>query len=435
MSKVALNAAAKPEWTSATCKFVVDLTNTHMTKIVQAGLHITPQPSITCAECHEFNQAQAFDITALVASISDKRDVLQARKVRDIYLIDGSVLKTSGVSSPAAGDSGVLSPAAGDTDLSTPASAEAIIQLKVSVFYTAKDNGEDPDVIKMLIDSNGSAKPFHFYGLTAQYQNQGYNIRTMKSGYLIKPATGTKATELVRDYASIMLTKETSSIRTLETKWESSAETYVGQPAQETFCAHLADMAKPTGISALDAQPTLWQTNWVFPTLHAGTMVNEKGKLWLNVILEDLTGQVTVTMDEKTALSLSERVDKDTFLKAVSDGDPVFPTLLSVKMVRKLRTVSLEDTQQETIFVNNHIIEVSRQNPELVRTDTCLNLIGILRTSAAMSSAILPASLRMVISSKLYPLLVQYTALPLAAQPCKKVWVLIKATKKSICTD
>ena len=80
------------------------------------------------------------------------------------------------------------------------------------------------------------------------------------------------------------------TVRLLEEKWEASNETFVGQPGQETFCAHLADMAKPTGISALDDKPTLWQANWIFPTIEPGTMTNDKGKLWLTVILQDLTG-------------------------------------------------------------------------------------------------------------------------------------------------
>ena len=260
----------------------------------------------------------------------------------------------------------------------------------------------------------------------------------MSNGYFITPATGTRAEALVRDQEAILATKETTTVRTLERKWEPSNETFVGEPGKETFCAHLADMAKPTGISALDDKPTLWQTNWVFPTLEPGTIINERGSLWLTVALEDLTGQTAVTMDEKTARSLSGHEDRCAFLQAVSDGDPVFPTVLSAKNVRKLKTVTQEDStsvRQETTFVNNHIIEVSRQDTDVSRTDSCLFLIDILRTSAAMSSAILPVSLRMVVPSKLYPLVVQYPLPDVPAQPCKQIWALIKATKKSTCTD
>jgi len=67
------------------------------------------------------------------------------------------------------------------------------------------------------------------------------------------------------------------SVQTLEKQWDHSEEHLIGEPGQETFCAHLADMSKPTGIPTLDAQPTLWQANWMFPTLEPGRMTNEKG--------------------------------------------------------------------------------------------------------------------------------------------------------------
>ena len=437
MSKVALNGKAKPEYNNAACKIVVDLTNTTMTKLLYTGTTITPQPSITCAECLDFNKVQAFDITALVDSASEKRNVKDNRRVRDVYLIDGTTTaakQASGVSPP-------TEPKQAD-GVSLPTEPKQLIRLKVQVFYEAKSNGDDPDFVKALLEAKGHPKPFHFYGLTAQFKDKGYKIETMRGGYLITPATGSRAEALVRDQQSILAAKENTTVRTLENSWEGLDEELIGEPGQETFCAHLADMSKPTGISALDDKPTVWQTNWVFPTLEPGTMLNDKGRLWLTVTLEDLTGQTTVTMDEKTALSLSGREDTDGFLKAVSDGDPVFPSMLSAKIVRRLKTVPQEDesahdtdVKQGVTFVNNQIVEVSRQDTSVSRTDTCLTLIGMLRTSATMSSAILPASLGMVVPSKLYPLLVQYPVPDVPPQSCKKIWALIKATKKSTCTD
>jgi hypothetical protein len=143
-------------------------------------------------------------------------------------------------------------------------------------------------------------------------------------------------------------------------------------------------------------------------------------------------------MNEKTAPSLSGLDDRDDFLQAVKDCDPVSPTMLSANIFRRPKKVAQEDaadSQQETTFVNNHIVEVSRQDTGLERTNTCVSLIGMLRASATLSSAILPASLSMLMQSKLYPLVVQYPVLNLEAQPCKKIWVIIKAAKKSKCTE
>ena len=57
-------------------------------------------------ECHDFNKVQDFGITALVDSVSERRDVKDERKVRDVYLLGGAMStrpvsnKASGVSSP-----------------------------------------------------------------------------------------------------------------------------------------------------------------------------------------------------------------------------------------------------------------------------------------------------------------------------------------------
>ena len=64
-----------------------------------------------------------------------------------------------------------------------------------------------------------------------------------------------------------------------------------------------------------------------------------------------------------------------------------------------------------------------------------MSLIGMLRASVTLSSAILPASLALAMPSKLYPLLVQYPVPDLPPQLCAKSWVLMKATKKSKCTE
>ena len=195
-------------------------------------------------------------------------------------------------------------------------------------------------------------------------------------------------------------------------------------------------MSKRTGIAALDNKPTVWQINWVFPVIELGNMLTDKGdRLWLTVALEDLTGRTTATMNGNIALSLSGRTDKEEFLRAVRDGDPVFPTVLSANIVRRLKTLAQDESNEINTFVNNNIVAASAQDTNVSRTSTCLSLIGMLRASATLSSAILPASLSMLMPSKLYPLLVQYQIANITAQSCKNVWVLIKATKKSTCTD
>ena len=211
-------------------------------------------------------------------------------------------------------------------------------------------------------------------------------------------------------------------------------------PAQETLCAHLADMAKKTGLTPLDAGTTVWQTNWTFPTIMPGSHLTDCGKrLWMQVLLEDVSGQVPVRMNERVALKLTNRDNKEELLQAIADGDSVFPTLLSVKTARKIKSGTHRNDGDEeplvTSFVNLHVVNASAQDWTFPRTQPTRQLIPIMRSFSTMSSAILPISLSMLVQSNLYPLLVQYPVENLKANPCNKVWVLIKANKKSRCTD
>ena len=431
ITKVALNNRAKSEYIHTPCKVIIDLTFTTTTKLL-VGIPATAQPSITCAECLLFKQLQAFDICAFVVSVSDKRDVKNDRKVRDLWIIDGTSIKTP------------LTPAVIEemkknetSSVSPPTETEELVKPKIQVYYSTI-KGDDPPFIKTLLDNQDCKVPFNFFGLIAQFKNQGYSLETLSNGYLIKPATGARAEALMRERDSILTKNSNMSVRILENKWEPSQESFVGKPAAETFCAHLADMAKPTGIQALDDKPTLWQTNWSFGTIQQGSMLNEKGQIWLNLILQDLTGQTKVTLDEKAALSLSGGLTKESFLQSVNDGDPVFPTILSAKIVRKLKTLTQEseprEEQQGITYVNNHVIEISRQDETNNRSSTSQELLNIIRTSATMSTSILPVSLSMLTPSVIYPLLVQYPAEGMHPQPCRKIWILLKVTKKSVAT-
>lgn len=105
--------------------------------------------------------------------------------------------------------------------------------------------------------------------------------------------------------------------------------------------------------------------------------------------------------------------------------------MVSAKIVRRLKTMTQDESTEAQIFVNNNIVEAAQQDMNVSSTETCLAPIVMLRASATLSEPILPASLSMLMQSKLYPLLVQYPDEGLPPQSCKKIWVLITATKKS----
>ena len=149
-------------------------------------------------------------------------------------------------------------------------------------------------------------------------------------------------------------------------------------------------------------------------------------------MLQDTSGSATVRIGEKTVLSLSNMPDKETFIKAVTDGDPVSPTIIAAKIARKVTTQSADDSSPS---VNLRIVDAAAQTLNQSRTQTSIGLIPLLRTFSGLTSAILPATIDMIVPSKIYPLVVQYPGTDVDAQPCSKIWLLIKATQKSACSD
>ncbi len=208
MSDVELNMKAKPEYNNTPCKITIDLTKTKMTKLLQSGVSVSPEPTITCSECVQFNTVQACDIPALVDETSAPREVGGQRRVRDVYLIDGSLSDDS---------SGEKPPTAKQTSGEKhPTEPKNLIRLRVQVFYELKQNGQSPEFIDQIMNAAKKPQPFHFYGMTAQLNTKGYQIETMRSWYYITAAKGNRADELRTVHPSLLEAVQNTPVRTLQ---------------------------------------------------------------------------------------------------------------------------------------------------------------------------------------------------------------------------
>ena len=84
-----------------------------------------------------------------------------------------------------------------NSGVTPPTDKPQLFRLKVQAFYETMPNGGDPEVVTTLLDAIETSKPFHFYGLTAQSKDKGYQIETMRFWNLITPATGARAQKLI----------------------------------------------------------------------------------------------------------------------------------------------------------------------------------------------------------------------------------------------
>ena len=123
-----------------------------------------------------------------------------------------------------------------------------------------------------------------------------------------------------------------------------------------------------TGLDGIDGQATGWQCNWAFTSVvgkNQDLLKNDGSKLWSSVLAEDVSGAVTFRMGEKVALQLSGLAKKEDFLRAVKDGDPVFPTVISFKASRKVKRLDSGDASSLT--VNMQIVDACPQDFGLTR--------------------------------------------------------------------
>ena len=180
-------------------------------------------------------------------------------------------------------------------------------------------------------------------------------------------------------------------------------------------------MTKCTGIAALDDKASLWQANWVFHSIMPGSHLTTAGdKPWLNIMCQDVSGRVEARMNQKTALEVSGRSNKEEFLQALADGDAVFPTILSLKLSRTIKAQPETDTGEKQTSVNTAVLAACAQEMTMSRTTSVMQLVPIMRSLTTMSTAILPAALNMLRPTDLQ------------AQPCHKVWVPISHKKVKV---
>ena len=105
------------------------------------------------------------------------------------------------------------------------------------------------------------------------------------------------------------------------------------------------------------------------------------------VDLSDVTGTVQARLPEAVALPLSGQAGISEFLAAVTAGDPVLPTMLSVKIARRQRTDDSSQAQGDgadtPIYMNYRITQATAQPKENRRSQSALTHVPFLRTQLA----------------------------------------------------
>ena len=92
ISKVGFDSSAKQEFLHTPLKHKIDLARTKTDPLMQAkqGETVQPSPAMSTQDCKMLQQAQRFDVTALMDAMSEVRSVNVTRQVVSVTIIDDS---------------------------------------------------------------------------------------------------------------------------------------------------------------------------------------------------------------------------------------------------------------------------------------------------------------------------------------------------------
>ena len=137
MTHVQFQENTPQEYLHTPLKFVVQIQGSKFDSLLNTSPDqlVQPEPSTTLSEIKELTNHQRFDVTALVKSVSQPRNVTDNRCVVDIIIMDES------------------------------ASEYAVQELKWSYWMNIPPNTEQSATITILRESEGNPKPLSFFAL------------------------------------------------------------------------------------------------------------------------------------------------------------------------------------------------------------------------------------------------------------------------------
>ena len=398
MSKTRIKGGTKQEYMHTPLKIVVDIEGTKFDPLLQTGdvTQLAPQPPMSVADCVGYKETQRFDVTALVARLSESRQVALGRLVRDVFLVDGSKLKNGKTA-----------------------------ELKLSFYY---DSGSSDEA--MLKDAEGHAKPLSFFAVYGKSVEKGFKFETSADFFLAAACIANGKGKRLAETAEAVHATPQPDRETLETTFTPDKD-YTAELGTETFCSLLRGLESRANVKAIDESPTVWQVNWAEVEWPTGPSVCTKGgeRLWFQSSIRDVSGtKSNVWMNESSALALSGQTDKETFMKTWESGDQAFPILASVKLVRTFQKGDKGEKGEDANLTNLTIIQACEQPFDEPPTQATVNLVNLHQDAANDTSCILPAALHMVQDSACYAFQVEQEQ---HKMPCQKIVALIISTEKT----
>ena len=178
-----------------------------------------------------------------------------------------------------------------------------------------------------------------FFALQGKRTDSGFSIESSRDFFVVE-AVGERAVGLKA--VSDTLLQTTQDERACLPVHAGSAgghrQDYAIQSGKESLCKIMEGLSGMTDLRDLEGGVTLWQLNWVEVSwpVDDNILTKDGSRLWFKTTLRDISGSTKEAwMSEGPALAHAQLSTKEEFLEAHSVHKSLFPSMASVKVVRR----------------------------------------------------------------------------------------------------
>ena len=337
-------AKTKPLYIGSSVKAVVDMNSSTLSPVLQSMTlaNLKAQPEEDLAALLEAPANQRVDVTALVCKVSDHREAgthCGQRLIVDVMIRDSS----------------------GPTGAS---------ECEFSMFFPATQSGriELAEFRKCAEEKT----PVAFFNLCIQPGTNGNNtLRPDRETFQWFIASGgTKADSLTSNAQVLQSTDNATSIATMAAFVPHDAVDYRSPEATLTVARVLRAVIRSEDELPHDESSHLFQMNHmrVLEPSAGQNILTSDGRLFPEILIEDLSGQIELRAREKAVLELSGLSDREEFCKEVANAGLNFPILVTARIHVRKTDASDQASQGNGGTVSAVIVEMTEQNWEIARS-------------------------------------------------------------------
>ena len=422
MSKVAFADNTNQQYNSTPKTEVVSMLNTTWNPVLDsAGKPKMAEPAIPIVASMGIEHEQLFDAMALIQEISPMssggRTTAGQPRVRCQVLLNDGSLNENG---------------------------STVCHLPVTIFADATTDGREPLLFRQLRTAVEDKIAMAFFGIQGKKSESdatsGKWSFLSSFGFFCEVASDTARGQLLEAQAPALVTAEAEAVpqAVLQSRGWDDPESFEDMEATETTCALLKTILAQTKVQAIETDATFWQINWchVYPPEKAAEVcTKDNSRLWLQVKVEDETGQLNMYMREEAALSLARADSKEEFEAARADDTLDFPNKASIKIIRKPaapHTPTAADSAEQPAQIQCYIVEAAEQAIEDTPSKSSLTLLTLLENTEARTDAWAPASMSMIKKDPHYGLSVSYMVEgEVIRKRCTRAVALVRASGAS----